>query len=165
MLCFLGISQNSPPNWCGQHLLKEKLLKSPVFKNQHEKEQRYLDSLTKLYNGSKGVVYKIPVVFHIVHNNGEEKIDRDQALDALAILNKDLRLLDSDTATIDSAFANIAADSEIEFVPYDQAWPKGTYEDLMYRAPDLTKIRDYVGYDPSVDLESALLNIIRYYKR
>ena len=35
-----------------------------------------------------------------------------------------------------------SSDSEIEFVPYDQAWPKGTYEDLMYRAPDLTKIRN-----------------------
>ena len=58
-----------------------------------------------------------------------------------------------------------SSDSEIEFVPYDQAWPKGTYEDLMYRAPDLTKIRDYVGYDPNVDLESALMNIIKYYKR
>jgi UDP-glucose 4-epimerase len=58
-----------------------------------------------------------------------------------------------------------SSDSEIEFVPYDQAWPKGTYEDLMYRAPDLTKIRDFVGYNPSVCLESALLNIIRYYKR
>ena len=58
-----------------------------------------------------------------------------------------------------------SSDSEIEFVPYDQAWPKGTYEDLMYRAPDLTKIRDYVGYDPNVDLESALINIIKYYKR
>lgn len=58
-----------------------------------------------------------------------------------------------------------SSDSEIEFVPYDQAWPKGTYEDLMYRAPDLTKIRNRVGYDPSVNLESALLNIIKYYKR
>ena len=132
MLCFLGISQNLSPNWCGQHLLQEKLLKSPVFKNQHEKEQRYLDSLTKLYNGSKGVVYKIPVVFHIVHNNGEEKIDRDQALDALAILNKDLRLLDPDTATIDSAFANIAADSEIEFVLATKAPDGSCFSGLTY---------------------------------
>ena len=50
-LCFVSISTS--PNWCGQHLLQEKLLKSPVYKKQHEKEQRYLDSLTKLYNGSK----------------------------------------------------------------------------------------------------------------
>ena len=117
---------------CGQHLLQEKLLKSPVFKNQNEKEQRYLDSHTKLYNGSKGVVYKIPVVFHIVHNNGEEKIDRDQALDALAILNKDLRLLDPDTATIDSAFANIAADSEIEFILATKAPDGSCFSGLTY---------------------------------
>ena len=132
MLSFSSISQNTSPNWCGQHLLQEKLLKSPVYKNQHEKEQRYLDSLTKLYNGSKGVVYKIPVVFHIVHNNGEEKIDRDQALDALAILNKDLRLLDPDTATIDSAFANIAADSEIEFVLATKAPDGSCFSGLTY---------------------------------
>ena len=38
MLCFSSISQNTSPNWCGQHLLQEKLLKSPVYKKQHEKE-------------------------------------------------------------------------------------------------------------------------------
>ncbi len=57
------------------------------------------------------------------------------------------------------------SDSEIEFVPYDQAWPKGTYEDLMYRAPDLAKIRNCVGYNPGVGLEEALQNIIKYYER
>ena len=58
-----------------------------------------------------------------------------------------------------------SSDSEIEFVPYDQAWPKGTYEDLMYRAPDLTKIRNCVDYDPKVDLDGALREIIKYYER
>ena len=61
----------------------------------------------------------------MVHNNGEEKIDRDQILDALFILNRDLRLLDPDTSTIDSAFVNIAADNEIEFVLATKA-PDGT---------------------------------------
>lgn len=55
--------------------------------------------------------------------------------------------------------------SEIEFVPYEQAWPRGTYEDLVYRAPDLEKIRHCVGYDPKVDLDDALLKIIQYYER
>jgi UDP-glucose 4-epimerase len=58
-----------------------------------------------------------------------------------------------------------SSDSEIEFVPYDQAWPKGTYEDLMYRAPDLTKIRNCVDYNPKVDLDGALREIIKYYER
>ena len=55
--------------------------------------------------------------------------------------------------------------SEVQFVPYDQAWPKGTYEDLMYRAPDLNKIRECVDYDPRVNLDDALRKIIKYYAR
>ena len=57
------------------------------------------------------------------------------------------------------------SNSEIEFVPYEQAWPRGTYEDLVYRAPDLEKIRSCVGYDPKVSLEEALARTIQYYER
>ena len=55
--------------------------------------------------------------------------------------------------------------SEVLFVPYEQAWPKGVYEDLEYRAPDLEKIHTYVNYDPKVDLEEALGKIIAHYER
>ena len=55
--------------------------------------------------------------------------------------------------------------SEVHFIPYDQAWPKGTYEDLVYRAPNLEKIRKYIGYEPKVDLDKALRRIIEYYER
>jgi nucleoside-diphosphate-sugar epimerase len=39
------------------------------------------------------------------------------------------------------------------------------YEDLVYRAPDLEKINRCVGYNPRVDLETALARIIAHYKR
>ena len=55
--------------------------------------------------------------------------------------------------------------SELEFIPYEQAWPRDAYEDLVYRAPDLEKIRTCVGYDPKVDLNEALVRIIQYYER
>ena len=70
-------------------------------------------------------MYKIPVVFHIVHNNGVEKIDRSQVLDALSILNRDLRALRADTATVDSLFKPLIADIEVEFVLATKA-PDGT---------------------------------------
>jgi len=57
------------------------------------------------------------------------------------------------------------SDSKIELVPYDQVWNKGDYEDLIYRVPDLAKIRDIAGYDPKVDLDEALARIISYYER
>jgi len=57
------------------------------------------------------------------------------------------------------------SESEVQFIPYEQAWPKGTYEDLVYRTPSLEKIRKYVGYDPKVELEVALAQIIEHSKR
>ncbi len=57
------------------------------------------------------------------------------------------------------------SDSTIETIPYDQVWNKGEYEDLIYRVPDLAKIRGIVGYDPKVNLDQALAKIISYYER
>ena len=55
--------------------------------------------------------------------------------------------------------------SEVEYIPYEQAWPRDAYEDLVFRAPDLEKIRSCVGYDPKVTLEEALNRIIAHYER
>ena len=52
------------------------------------------------------------------------------------------------------------SDSPITFVPYDQAYTNGSYEDLSYRVPNLEKIRDLVGYDPKATLDSTLRKII-----
>ena len=50
-----------------------------------------------------------------MHNNGIEKIDRSQVLDALEKLNIDLRALRPDTSTVDSLFQPLIADIEVEF--------------------------------------------------
>ena len=57
------------------------------------------------------------------------------------------------------------SDSDIEFIPYEQAWPKGTYEDLLYRTPNLEKIRKCVGYDPKIGLDEAFSRLIEHYER
>ena len=114
-----------------------------------------------------------------VYGDGEQRrcwTYIDDALDGLVgLANKDSAVgeifnLGShfETSIKDLAFRVkelTSSDSEVEFVPYDQAWPKGTYEDLMYRAPDLSKIRECVGYDPRVSLDNALKKIIKYYAR
>jgi hypothetical protein len=102
---------------CGQHIVLKKLLKDSVFNSFYEKEQKSLVNKSQNLNlNNRGIVYKIPVVFHIIHNNGVEKIDRDQAIDALQILNRDLRALRADTATVDTLFKPLIADIEVEFV-------------------------------------------------
>lgn len=58
------------------------------------------------------------------------------------------------------------SDSEIVFIPFSQTQGRnGLYEDLVYRAPDLQKIRDAVGYDPKVNLDEALTRIIEDFKK
>jgi len=56
-----------------------------------------------------------PVVFHVLHFNGVENISDDQILNALAILNRDYRKLNADTANVHPDFQGMPADIEIEF--------------------------------------------------
>jgi len=63
-----------------------------------------------------GLIYTIPVVFHILHNNGSENISDAQIEDQLAILNRDFRRLNADANQVVSAFSTMPSDAEIEFV-------------------------------------------------
>jgi PKD repeat protein len=60
-------------------------------------------------------IYTIPVVFHIIHDNGPENISDAQIQDAMRILNEDFRKLNSDTTAVATAFKPLVADCEIEF--------------------------------------------------
>ncbi|MGA3087518.1 MAG: GDP-mannose 4,6-dehydratase [Terriglobales bacterium] len=51
--------------------------------------------------------------------------------------------------------------SEVVYVPYDQAYDQG-FEDMPRRVPDISKIRQLIGYRPSLDLEGILAEIIAY---
>lgn len=47
------------------------------------------------------------------------------------------------------------SESEIELVPYEDAYPIG-YEDLAHRRPDLARLREAVGFEPAVTLEQTI---------
>lgn len=49
--------------------------------------------------------------------------------------------------------------SEIVYVPYDQAYSEG-FEDMRRRVPDVTKLRQTIGYAPDTPLDEALRRII-----
>jgi len=53
------------------------------------------------------------------------------------------------------------SDSEIVFVPYEQAYEKG-FEDMPRRLPDLSKIQALIGYRPTLTLREMLERIIAY---
>ena len=66
-------------------------------------------------NDQKGIIYTIPVVFHVMHFNGVENISDQQILNAVAILNRDFRKQNPDTANVHPDFQGMPADTEIEF--------------------------------------------------
>jgi UDP-glucose 4-epimerase len=53
--------------------------------------------------------------------------------------------------------------SAIEFVPYDKAYEAG-FEDMPRRVPDLTKVRNLVGYEPKVQLNEIITRVIEYFR-
>jgi UDP-glucose 4-epimerase len=53
--------------------------------------------------------------------------------------------------------------SPVVFVPYEKAYEEG-FEDMPRRVPDLAKIRQLIGYKPTVDLPEILDAIIEYYR-
>jgi UDP-glucose 4-epimerase len=53
--------------------------------------------------------------------------------------------------------------SPIEFVPYDKAYEAG-FEDMPRRVPDLTKVRQLVGYEPHVQLNEIITKVIEYFR-
>lgn len=60
-------------------------------------------------------VYTIPVVFHVLHQSGPENISDAQIVDAINILNVDMRKLNADTISIIPRFKGLLSDIRIEF--------------------------------------------------
>jgi UDP-glucose 4-epimerase len=51
--------------------------------------------------------------------------------------------------------------SEIQFIPYDQAYAPG-FEDMRRRVPSIEKINRLTGYQPSYTLDEMLESVISY---
>ncbi|MFN3917238.1 MAG: M43 family zinc metalloprotease [Flavobacteriales bacterium] len=110
--------------------MDELFKKHPQYKALYEKSHQHRmkmleENLDDFSSDSRGVVYTIPVVFHVLHAGGIENISNEQIFDALSILNRDFRKLNSDVNNVNPVFAPIAADIEVEFVMATIA-PDGT---------------------------------------
>lgn len=62
-----------------------------------------------------GGSYTIPVVFHIIHENGPENISDEQVFDAMRVLNDDFNKLNSDWQNVRPEFLGIVSDVGVNF--------------------------------------------------
>ncbi len=105
--------------YCTTHKKMKELLNDPAqMSKQLENSIIQQQALQKVKSGGveKGVIYKIPVVFHVLHTGGTENISREQIMDALFILNRDYKRENTDANTVASPFQGMPVDVEIEFV-------------------------------------------------
>jgi len=54
--------------------------------------------------------------------------------------------------------------SRIEYMRYEDAFEEG-FEDMMHRQPDLTKIKNFIGWEPKQKLDDIISRIIEYYEK
>ncbi|HEX5731467.1 MAG TPA: GDP-mannose 4,6-dehydratase [Blastocatellia bacterium] len=57
----------------------------------------------------------------------------------------------------------VGSESEIVFVPYDEAYEEG-FEDMLRRVPDISKICALTGYKPRIGLDGILESVIEYHR-
>jgi UDP-glucose 4-epimerase len=58
----------------------------------------------------------------------------------------------------------VGSQSEIQFVPYEQAYEAG-FEDMPRRLPDISKLHRLIGYRPTLSLPEILARTIGYYRQ
>jgi UDP-glucose 4-epimerase len=54
------------------------------------------------------------------------------------------------------------SESEIVFVPYDEAYEEG-FEDMPRRIPDISKVKKQIGFEPQMNLEGILTSVIDFH--
>lgn len=100
-----NVREGESVEYCVTHKKEADLLQNPSY--VAAKEQDRITREQEMLNGvnqPKATVYYIPVVFHVLHNNGPENISDDQILDALAILNRDYALQNADANNVHADF-------------------------------------------------------------
>ncbi|MFN5912657.1 MAG: zinc-dependent metalloprotease [Bacteroidota bacterium] len=106
--------------FCHTHKKLQKMIDEDPAMFQLYQDELHKDQQNKSkQDHTKGTIYKIPVVFHVIHNGGEENISDEQIYDALNILNRDYRRLNADAANVQSQFDGVAAPGTIEPQPSD----------------------------------------------
>lgn len=132
--------------WCGtDQRIKSKIEASPEYQNVLH--QSLMSAAQHSNLGNSRAQITIPIVVHIIHDNGVGNISDAQIYNAIQILNDDYQRMNADTLvtrqTIDAPFKDIAAGMDIEF-KFAKIDPNGECTNGIVRvnAPELANNAD-----------------------
>ncbi len=118
-LTTISTAQVNQVRWCGQQTAQDKLFHSRAnIAQEIEAAEFELEQYTENYDADRSggdPIYTIPVVVHIIHNNGPENISDEQVRNGIEIMTRDFRKLNPDIASVHPDFQSITADCQIEF--------------------------------------------------
>jgi len=115
------LGQTQDVHTCGHHHATEWLFeRHPEARQQALEADAELEAFTRdfITNGAAGQreeLIIVPVVFHVIHDNGPENISDEQIYSAIEVANRDFRFLNSDADQIVEDFTGITGDAFIEF--------------------------------------------------
>jgi PKD repeat protein len=129
--------------WCGTNKVTEQqFLNDPTLKEKFH-QQMMAAAQYRQQSGTNRATLTVPVVVHIIHDNGIGNISEEQILSALQILNEDYNRTNPDASvtrnTLDAPFEPEAGTMDIEF-KLARLDPNGecTNGILRVNAPQLT---------------------------
>lgn len=107
-------------NWCYTDENNAMLeAQNPTLIQQREDLEEYIQEYIDLHKNdpqnTETVNFIIPVVFHVITNNGDGFVSKADIDDAILTLNEDFQRLNSDASSTRSQFAPYAADFQVEF--------------------------------------------------
>jgi len=117
---FLSIYLSAQQNWCGfDEKLQEQFQDNPSLQSQmYERFDRI--SIGQISAQDRADPLIIPVVVHVIHDNGIGNVSYTQILSAIDMLNEDFNRLNADTIntrnTANAPFSPIASNMNIQFV-------------------------------------------------
>jgi PKD repeat protein len=105
---------------CATYEMQEALLESnPTLKAEAEKAraafEKFNEGIKRSTLQKDGTPYIIPVVFHVVHNNGSENISDEQIQDCIRVLNEDFNAGNIELNFVSQSFQPVIGDVGVEF--------------------------------------------------
>ncbi|GAB5539331.1 MAG: hypothetical protein Salg2KO_14340 [Salibacteraceae bacterium] len=102
-------------DYCGQHIIEKELRDASP-----ELDQKFIEYQSEIManqnaSGARAELRIIPVVFHVIHNDGPENISDAQIHDAMRIINEDFSATNPEIDEIVTSFTDDIGISDIEF--------------------------------------------------
>jgi UDP-glucose 4-epimerase len=88
-------------------------------------------------------------------------VDEEQAVGQIFNVGGTERISIEDLAKKIKQMTN--SQSEIVYIPYDEAYAEG-FEDMLHRRPDISKLQRYIGFIPNTSLDDILKDVIAWVK-